>query len=69
MEAFKANMVISRQLQEKLWELKISKTRIMYVIKTSDSIYFLNICRKTKAYAERKEIKLALKRAKQNELL
>ena len=65
LEAFQEKMIITRPLQGKLWEIKISDTRILYMIRDSRSVYFLNICRKTKGYAEKREIRLALKRARE----
>ena len=38
--------LVTRQLYKKLWEIKISQERIMYVIQDQDSVYFLNICKK-----------------------
>lgn len=55
----------TRQLRNKLWEIKISQSRIMYVIKDVDSVYFCNICKKQKNKAEHHEIDLALRRAKE----
>ena len=43
-EAF--SLLVTRQLFKKLWEIKISQERIMYVIQDQDSVYFLNICKK-----------------------
>ena len=54
----------TRQLRGKLWEIKVSQTRIMYVI-----IAFLHICKKQKGKAEKKEIETALKRAKSENLI
>jgi hypothetical protein len=62
-EAFQENMIITRSLQGKLWEIKISHTRMLHMIRDSRSVYFLNICRKTKGYAEKREIRPVLKRA------
>ena len=36
----------TRQLYKKIWEIKISQERIMYVIKDQESVYFLHICKK-----------------------
>lgn len=43
MEAFQ--LLVTRQLYKKLWEIKISQERIMYVIADQESVYFLNICK------------------------
>lgn len=55
----------TRQLRGKLWEIKFSKNRIMYVIADSDNIYFLHAYRKQKTKAEQFELDTALQRAKE----
>ena len=60
-EAFQR--LVTRQLYKKLWEIKISQERIMYVIKDQESVYFLNICKKQKGKAEKQELEKAKKRA------
>ena len=67
MEAFKK--LISRPLRGKLWEIKSSQTRIMYVIVDKDSVAFLHICKKQKGKAEKFEIEKAIKRAKREGLM
>ena len=59
----------TRQLQGKLWEIKISQTRIMYVIVSFDAVFFLNICKKQKGKAEKVELDKAIHRAKSENLL
>lgn len=59
----------TRQLQGKLWEIKISKIRIMYVIIDEQGVAFLHICRKQKGKAEKKEINTAIVRAKSEGLM
>ena len=59
----------TRQLQGKLWEIKFSKNRIMYVLKDDDNIYFLHACKKQKGKAEQFELNKAIKRAKEANLL
>lgn len=59
----------TRQIRGKLWEIKISQTRIMYVIINRDQVAFLHICKKQKGKAEKKEIETALKRARNEELI
>jgi phage-related protein len=54
-----------RQLRGKLYEIKHSDNRIMYVIKDADNVYFLHACQKQKGKAEKFEIETALKRAKE----
>ena len=59
----------TRQLFKKLWEIKISQERIMYVIQNQDAVYFLNICKKQKGKAEKQELEKSKKRAKEAGLL
>lgn len=59
----------TRQLRGKLWEIKALQTRIMYVIVDGDSVAFLHICKKQKGKTEKKEIELALQRAKNEGLI
>lgn len=67
LEAFQ--ILETRQLDKKLWEIKISNERIMYVITNNESVYFLNICKKQKAKADKTEIQKAIGRAKAAGLL
>lgn len=67
MEAFP--LLVTRQLYRKLWEIKLSQERIMYVIQDQESVYFLNICKKQKGKAEKQELEKAKKRAKADGLL
>jgi phage-related protein len=55
----------TRQLKGKLWEIKFSKNRIMYVIADSENIHFLHACRKQKGKAEKFELDTAIARAKE----
>ena len=59
----------TRQLRGKLWEIKSSKTRIMYVIIDKDSVAFLHICKKQKGKAEKQELYKAINRAKKEGLI
>jgi phage-related protein len=59
----------TRQLSGKLWEIKLSQNRIMYVIADSKSVYFLHACKKQKGKAEKFELEKAVRRAKIAELL
>lgn len=59
----------TRQLRGKLWEIKISQNRIMYVIINRDNVAFLHICKKQKGKAEKQEIDKALQRAKREGLI
>ena len=55
----------TRQLRRKLWEIKFSDNRIMYVLQGSDKIYFLHACKKQKNKAEKFDLDKAEKRAKE----
>jgi phage-related protein len=55
----------TRQLKGKLWEIKFSQNRIMYVVQQGDTIYFLHACKKQKNKAEKPDIDLAIRRAKE----
>ena len=59
----------TRQLRGKLWEIKVSQNRIMYVIMNQDGVAFLHICKKQKGKAEKQDIEKALSRAKKEGLL
>jgi len=55
----------TRQLRGKLYEIKCSDNRIMYVIKDGDNVYFLHACQKQKGKTEKFDIDTALSRAKE----
>lgn len=55
----------TRQLKGKLWEIKFSKNRVMYVIADSENIHFLHACRKQKGKAEQFELEKAIQRARE----
>lgn len=59
----------TRQLYTKIWEIKVYKIRLMYVIVDDRAVYFLNICRKQKGKAEKQELQKAINRAKREGLL
>lgn len=59
----------TRQLRGKLWEIKVSQNRIMYVIINNNGVAFLHICKKQKGKAEKQEIDKALHRAKSEGLI
>lgn len=63
------SLLVTRQLYKKLWEIKVSQERIMYVIQNKESVFFLNICKKQKGKAEKQELEKAIKRAKAEGLL
>jgi len=59
----------TRQLRGKLWEIKASQNRIMYVIMSKDAVAFLHICKKQKGKAEKQDLEKALNRAKNEDQL
>ncbi|MDR1663450.1 MAG: type II toxin-antitoxin system RelE/ParE family toxin [Clostridiales bacterium] len=59
----------TRQLRDKLWEIKFAGNRIMYVIFDKNNVHFLHACRKQKGKAEKFEIEKAVNRAKELNLL
>nr|WP_297765434.1 type II toxin-antitoxin system RelE/ParE family toxin [uncultured Butyrivibrio sp.] len=59
----------TRQLRGKLWEIKASQTRIMYIIISTNGVAFLHICKKQKGKAEKQEIEKAIQRAKREGLM
>ncbi|MCL2528275.1 MAG: type II toxin-antitoxin system RelE/ParE family toxin [Defluviitaleaceae bacterium] len=58
----------TRQLRGKLYEIKYSDNRVMYVIKDSENVYFLHACQKQKGKAEKYELETAISRAKEANL-
>ena len=66
-EAFE--ILSTRQLYKKLYEIKFSQQRIMYVIKDTENVYFLHMCKKEKKKAKTKDLDVAKKRAKEQGLL
>lgn len=57
----------TRQLEKKLWEIKLSKNRFMYVVADEDNLYVVNACRKQKGKAEKFELEKARKRVRELE--
>ena len=55
----------TRQLRGKLYEIKYTDNRIMYVIRDSENVYFLHACQKQKGKAGKYELNTAIKRAKE----
>lgn len=56
----------TRQLRKKLWEIKFSKNRFMNVLADENNLYILHVCRKQKSKVEKFELKKAINKA--NEL-
>jgi phage-related protein len=67
LEAFKG--FNTRQLHDKIWEIKFSNKRIMYVIQDRETVHFLHACKKQKGKAEKFELDKAIQRAKERNLL
>ena len=55
----------TRQLNSKLWEIKFSQNRIMYVIADGENVHFLHACKKQKGKAEKFELETAVSRARE----
>ena len=55
----------TRQLRNKLWEIKFSQNRFMYVVANTKNIHILHVCKKQKGKAEKFEIETAVQRAKE----
>ncbi|MGJ1067587.1 type II toxin-antitoxin system RelE/ParE family toxin [Clostridium perfringens] len=55
----------TRQLKKKIWEIKFSKNRLMYVLEDSNNMYILHACKKQKGKAEKFELEKAIERAKE----
>ena len=66
-EAFEK--INTRQLRGKLWEIKVSQTRMMYVVINKEGVAFLHICIKQKGKAEIKELSTAIKRAEKEKII
>ena len=59
----------TRQLYGKIWEIKFTDNRIMYVIFDSNNVHFLHACKKQKGKAEKFELNKAIQRAKEKNLI
>ena len=55
----------TRQIKGKLWEIKFSQNRILYILIDAENIYMLHACKKQKGKAEHFVIDTALQRAKE----
>ena len=55
-------LVSMRQIQGKLWELRISRSRIFYVLLGSNTMVLLHAYKKQGQKAPRREIETALRR-------
>lgn len=59
------NLLKTRKIQGKIYEVKIGKDRLIYIIADSDNFYILHIFRKQKNETEKFEKDKAIKRAKE----
>ena len=59
------NVLSTRHIRGKLYEIRFSNQRIFYVILNENSIYFLHICKKEKNKTEVNDLRLATRRAKE----
>lgn len=57
----------TRQLKGKLWEIKFSDNRIMYIVADGENMYLIHACKKQKNKAEKFELDKAIKRVKELE--
>ena len=55
----------TRQIRGKLWEIKFSQNRIMYIIADGDNIHMLHACKKQKDKAEQFDVDTAIRRARE----
>ena len=55
----------TRQIRGKLYEIRFYDQRIMYLIRDSDVVYFLHICKKQKNKALQRDLRIAIRRAKE----
>lgn len=55
----------TRHLKGKIYEIRFSNQRIMYLIKDKDNVYFLHICKKQKNKTESKDLQKAIQRARE----
>jgi phage-related protein len=60
-----APLVSMRQIQGKLWELRISRTRVFYVLHGPHTVVLLHAYKKQSQKAPRREIETALRRMKE----
>lgn len=63
------DLLDTKPLYKKIHEIRISKERIAYVLVSEERVYFLHIFRKQKGKTELKDKNLAIKRAKEENLL
>ena len=55
----------ARKLRGKLYEIKFSNQRLMYVIQEPDKIYFVHMCKKEKMKTKSKGLNVAIQRTKE----
>ncbi|EMS70252.1 type II toxin-antitoxin system RelE/ParE family toxin [Ruminiclostridium cellobioparum] len=57
----------TRQLKGRLWEIKFYDNRIMYIVADGENMYLIHACKKQKNKAEKFELNKAIKRVKELE--
>lgn len=60
--------IITRKLQEKLWEIKTGtrhQQRVFYCMISKNGITFLHACKKQKEGSQRRDVKLAYRRMRE----
>lgn len=57
----------TRQLKGRLWEIKFYDNRIMYTVADGENMYLIHACKKQKNKAEKFELNKAIKRVKELE--
>jgi phage-related protein len=60
-----APLISMRQIQGKLWEIRVSRNRIFYVMIESDTMVLLHAYKKQSQKAPRHEIETALRRMRE----
>lgn len=61
-DGLKSPLVSMRHIEGKLWELRVSRTRIFYVVVLEDVMVLLHAYKKQSQKAPRAEIRTALRR-------
>lgn len=56
-------MLNTRQIRGKLYEIKFYNQRILFILKNNNEIYFLHICKKEKNRTKSNDINIAINRA------
>ena len=57
--------VATRHMQDKMYEMKISRHRIFYMYATGNRVILLHVCQKQKRSTEKMDMELGLKRMRE----